>query len=181
MRSPRGQSRASLLSGSWVVLCPSPPGTRVDSVVGVGAGAAVLALGDQNTMRRITRGHPGVGVGTSGAPEQMCPCFLQRASQSFPSVPKPKRLKSFRKIGFQPQTLLLMHQSNLSPHSPCCWLPLEMPGGPLPTALPLASPESWGSETLAACRVPTRTGSMSLAGGRACGQVPGPQWRSAGS
>lgn len=75
------------------MLSPSPPGTRVDSVVGVGAGAAVLALADQNTMRRIIRGHPGVGMGTFGASEQMCPCFLQTASQSFTFGPKAKKTK----------------------------------------------------------------------------------------
>lgn len=75
------------------MLCPSPPGNRVDLVVGVGAGAAVLALGDQKTMRRIICGYPGVGVGTFGAPGQMCSCFLQKASRSFTFGPKAQKTK----------------------------------------------------------------------------------------
>ena len=65
----------------------------MDLVVGVGAGAAVLALGDQKTMRRIIRGYPGVRMGTFGAPEQMCSCFLQKASQSFTFGPKAQKTK----------------------------------------------------------------------------------------
>ena len=75
------------------MLCPSPPGNQVDLVVGVGAGAAVLALGDQKTMRRIIRGYPGVRMGTFGASEWMCSCFLQKASQSFTFGPKAQKTK----------------------------------------------------------------------------------------
>lgn len=75
-----------------MVLCPSPPGTRVDSVAGVGAGAVVLALADQNTMRRIIRGHPGLAWGLLG-PVSRCAHFLQRASQSLTFGPKAEKTK----------------------------------------------------------------------------------------
>lgn len=65
----------------------------MDLVVGVGTGAAVLALRDQKTMRRIIRGYPEVGVGTFGAPERMCSCFLQKGSQSFTFGPKAQKTK----------------------------------------------------------------------------------------